>query len=270
MSERATQPPGWLRTEARRLYGVDPEGYDAGRPDYPERVYELLVARCGVGPGTEALEIGAGTGRVTRRLTDLGAAVTAVEPDPGSAEHLATVMEGRPVEVVVGSFEDAPVVDDAFDVAIAATSFHWVDQDVGLTKLARVVRPGGWAALWWTVFGDPDRPDPFHDATKARLKEDDVVTSLDQPQFELHVDGRTRDLANRAGLVDVEAELVRWTLRLDLDAVRALYASMIRVRRLPPDERARLLDDVAAVAAGEFGGAVERPVVTAIYTARRP
>jgi SAM-dependent methyltransferase len=267
---RSTQPPNWLRTEARRVYGIDPQGYDAGRPEYPERVYELLQTRCGLTAGTLLLEIGPGTGRVTRRLVNLGAAVTAVEPDAGLAEYLASVMRGHPVKVVAGSFEDAPLGDDVFDAAVAAMSFHWVDQQTGLAKLGRVVRPGGRVALWWTVFGDPDRPDPFHEATKKLLKEHDALVSPDQPVFELDVPGRTRDLANRAGLVDVESELIHWTIRLDSAALRALYASMIRIRIRPPDERERLLDAIAAVAEHKYGGVVERPFVTAIYTARRP
>jgi SAM-dependent methyltransferase len=270
VARSAGQPPEWLRTEARRVYGIDPESYEAGRPEYPERVYELLETRCGIGLGTEALEIGPGTGRVTRRLVGAGAVVTAVEPDPSLAEYLASAMEGRSVKVIAASFEDAVLVDDAFDAAVAAMSFHWVDQRVGLAKLRRVVRPGGWVALWWTVFGDPDRPDPFYEATKELLEEHDALAPLRQPQFELDVAERTQDLANRAGCVDVRAELVRWTIRLDDEAVRALYASMIGVRRLPRDEGQRLVDAIATIAAHEFGGVVERPFVTAIYTARRP
>jgi len=172
-------------------------------------------------------------------LVDLGAAVTAVEPDARLAEYLASAMEGHPVKVIVGSFEDTPLGDGVFDVAVAAMSFHWVDQQIGLTKLGRVVHPGGWVALWWTVFGDPDRPDPFHDATKELVEEHDDLVPPDQPQFELDVPGRKRDLANRAGLVDVKGELIRWTIRLDTAAVRALYASMIRIRTRPPRTGAR-------------------------------
>ncbi len=144
MPRTAGQPPEWLRTEARRTYGIDPESYETGRPEYPERVYQLLETRCGVGPGTTALEIGPGTGRVTRRLVDLGAFVTAVEPDPSLAQYLATVMEARPVKVVVSSFEDALLVDDAFDVAVAAMSFHWVRASVWRSSGALFVPAGGW------------------------------------------------------------------------------------------------------------------------------
>jgi SAM-dependent methyltransferase len=270
VGDDAAQPPEWLRSEARHLYGDDPENYDAGRPEYPKRVYELLETRCGVGRGTDVLEIGPGTGRVTRRLLDLGARVSAVEPDPRLAEYLAAQTEGHGVKVIAASFEHAPLIDHSFDVAVAAMSFHWVDQQIGLSKLGRVIRPHGWAALWWTVFGDPDRPDPFNDATKKLLEEDGNLPPSHQPQFELDAVQRTWDLTNRAGLVDAESELIRWNIRLNPDAVRALYGSMIRIRRRPRDERERLLDIIATTAAQEFGGVVNRPFVTAVYTARRP
>src|SRR5271157_2937131 len=75
-----------LRVEARQLYGRDAAGYDAGRPQYPEAVYDILVARCGLTQGTNVLEIGPGTGLVTRRLVGFGAKVVAVEPEPALAD----------------------------------------------------------------------------------------------------------------------------------------------------------------------------------------
>ncbi|HUZ08634.1 MAG TPA: class I SAM-dependent methyltransferase [Acidimicrobiales bacterium] len=258
------------RSEARSVYGQDPKGYEVGRPEYPDRVYEVLTERCGLGPGTAVVEIGPGTGLVTRRLVAVGARVVAVEPDPAFASHLADSMMGT-VEIIGTSFEEAPLADDRFDLAVAATSFHWVDQDAGMAKLGRVVRPGGWAALWWTLFGDPDCPDPFHEATSGLLGQ--TTSAVDQPGraiFQLDVSGRRSDLAHRARLVDVGAELIPWTSCMDPAQVRALYASMIALRRRPQDERERLLDAVVSIATENFGGVVERPFVTALYTGRRP
>jgi SAM-dependent methyltransferase len=260
-----------MRAEARRLYGLNPVGYEAGRPEYPERVYEILTARCGLTEGAHVLEIGPGTGRVTRRLLAVGADVVAVEPDDAAAAHLSDVMDGEAVEVIVGSFEDAPLPDRPFDLAVAAMSFHWVDQDVGLPKLGRVIRPGGWVALWWTVFGDPTRPDPFREATRELLGEAELPAAKEAPpQFELDVGERRLDLARRAGLVDVEGELIRWTTRMDSNQVRALHASMIRILRRDQHEQQRLLDALVAITEKDFGGSVERPFVTALYTAHRP
>jgi len=112
------------------------------------------------------------------------------------------------------------------------------------------------AARWWTFFGDPGRRDPFHDATKDPLGETQVSIPS-REQFELDVAERRSDLAHRAGLIDVEGELIRWTSRMDPGQVRGLYASMITVLRRPQPDQQRLLDAPVAIAAGEFGGVVE-------------
>jgi SAM-dependent methyltransferase len=263
-------PGAGQRAEAGRLYGADPVGYDQGRPDYPERVYEVLRTRCALGAGSAAVEIGPGTGRVTRRLTALGATVVAVEPDPALADHLEQAVAGTRTAVVRGTFEEVVLPEGAFDLAVAAMSFHWVDQDVGLPKLGRVLRRGGWAALWWTRFGDPARPDPFHEATRHLFEHVGDPLLAERPPFELDAAGWEHALSRGAGLVDVRADLVPWTARLTVADVRALYASMIAVRRRRAPERRALLDELAARAVNDFGGMVERPFVTALYTARRP
>jgi SAM-dependent methyltransferase len=155
-----------LRAAARHPYGADANGYQAGRPDYPPQVYALLRDRCGIGPGSRILEIGPGTGQVTRHLLAAGAQIVAVEPDPGFAAYLRGHLPQ--VQVVPCVFEEAEV-GDGFDAVVAATSFHWLDQSVALAKVHAALRPGGWAAIWWTIFSDPYREDPLLDAAIARL-----------------------------------------------------------------------------------------------------
>src|ERR1700677_1061358 len=94
-----------LRMAARATYGADAAGYDAGRPEYPAEVYQLLADRCGLGPGAYVLEIGPGTGRVTRRMLALGARVVAVEPDAAMAAYLAQAAAGT--SIVNDTFEAA-------------------------------------------------------------------------------------------------------------------------------------------------------------------
>jgi SAM-dependent methyltransferase len=267
---RPDLPTAEQRAQARRLYGADPVGYEVGRPDYPERVFDVLATRCGLHSAACVLEIGPGTGRVTRRLTGMGAKVTAVEPDHALAAYLRELADTA-VDVREETFEEVSVPDGGFDLVVAAMSFHWIDQDIGLRKLGRVVRPGGWVALWWTRFGDLSRPDPFGEATRdlietARTSAEDAA----RVPFELDAVGWRCALGDGAGLVDIDVEVIRWTARLDLPQVRALYSSMIDVRRRAPRERERLLDELVSRAARDFGGTVERPFVTALYTGRRP
>lgn len=262
-------PKADQRLEARRVYGTDPNGYESGRPDYPERVFDLLTTRCGLRPNVAVVEIGPGTGRVTRRLTAMGAKVTAVEPDRALAAYLREQLAGTGAEVFEDTFEAVRLPEDHFDLAVAAMSFHWVDQDIGLPKLTRIVRPGGWAALWWTLFRDPSRPDPFSEATRDLIDTSAPSGQPDTVPFEIDVAGWIYALTERAGLEDVDAEVIHWTVRLDPEQVREFYASTIAVRRRPPQERARLLNELTVRARAEFGGTVERPFVTALYTGRR-
>ena len=83
------------REEGRRVFGTDPETYDRARPGHAERVYEILVERCGLGPGTSVLEVGPGTGQATRRLLELGAdPLVAIEPNEDLARLPARARSG--------------------------------------------------------------------------------------------------------------------------------------------------------------------------------
>lgn len=257
-----------LRPAARRTYGADAAGYDEGRPDYPPRVYEVLRSRCGVGAGSKVLEIGPGSGLVTRHLVAMGAHVVAVEPDQGFAEHLSRTMPE--VRVVRASFEDADIADteDAFDAIVAATSFHWLEQSTALRKLGGLLRPGGSAAIWWTVFSDPSRDDPLVAEATARLGFE-PGNQRGGTAFQLDADARCEDLRRGAGLVDVTGELIASDVAMNAGQVRALFDSMITVRQLPGEQRTRVLDTLTGLVNDRFGGVCIRPHVTALYVGRK-
>ena len=79
------------RSEGRILFGLDPAAYDRARPDYPDRVYDVLRELCDLTASSRVLEIGAGSGNVTRRLIELGVgSVVAIEPDESLADYIST------------------------------------------------------------------------------------------------------------------------------------------------------------------------------------
>ncbi len=93
-------------------------------------------------------------------------------------------------------------------------------------------------ALWWTLFGDPSRADPFREATK-HLTEPPGPSARpsDRLPFEIDAEGWTTALGLDDGLSDVTSEMIPWTARLDPGQLRALYATMIGVRRRSPPEQ---------------------------------
>ena len=167
--------PEFISTrEGRRLFGLNPEGYADVRPDYPDEIYAFLHAHHALVPNTATLEIGAGSGLATRRLIERGAnPITVIEPDSRFTPLLQGLSKTSDAEVrlIQNAFEDADLASASFDLVAAATSFHWLDPSVAIGKIAAVLRPGGYAALWWNVFGDLEREDPFHEAPRPILAE---------------------------------------------------------------------------------------------------
>lgn len=259
------------RKEGRRLFGADPAAYDRARPGHPDRVYDILVERCGLHTGTSVLEIGPGTGQATRRLLELGAdPLVAVEPDPALANYLTTVTDGRP-EVRIAPLEEANLPLTSFDLAVAASSFHWVEEDVGLSKVFAALRPGGWVALWWTLFGEGGKPDAFITATSPLLEDLQTSPTRGEKGRPAHaLDSETRLRALRAaGFEGPEHEVVRWATHWDTEGIRALYGTFSPIARLDEARKKEILDGVARVAERDFGGRVERTLITSLYTARR-
>ena len=266
-------PRGVLqRDEGRHLFGLDPSGYEAGRPDYPSFVYDDLRDKCGLAPGAQVLEVGPGTGIVTRHLLSAGARVVAIEPDPSLATYLSRARQSDDLEIVGATLEAANLDHGRFDLAVAATSFHWVDQRQGLQKLSDSVRPGGWIALWWTLFRDPNQPDAFSKAVEELLGPSTrgAFDEPGRPAFQLDDEHRRRDLAVWAHAHDVDSRVVSWTCVLTPTQARSLYASMATVIRRPLTEQQTLLDQIEMLAFETFGGRAERNFVTALYTGHTP
>ena len=259
------------RSEGRELFGLDPAGYDRARPPYPEAVYDLLVGVCGLGPDVATFEVGAGAGLATRRLVALGARpLVAIEPDPRLAAHLRS--QRLPITVIEAPFESAEIDAGGYALGTSATAFHWVDQRVGLERVARALAPGGWWAVWWHVFGDCfERHDPFHEATKTLLAPLPMgpTGGADELPFPCDRTARLADIAGTGAFEPAADHQFRWTLTLDAAQTRALYMTYSSITRLERDERTRVLDEIERIARDEFGSVVERNMITPIYLARR-
>ena len=122
--------------------------YDRHRPTYPEQLISLACELAGLERGDRVLEIGCGTGQLTRSLLARGLRVTAIEPGAQLAGLAQQRLQGADaLELVNARFEDARLPHEHFRAFFSASAIHWVDPDVGWQRAADALVPGGTLAL---------------------------------------------------------------------------------------------------------------------------
>jgi SAM-dependent methyltransferase len=217
--------------------------YERGRPGYPDEAVRWLVGET----PSDVVDLGAGTGKLTRSLVSLGHRVTAIEPLPEMLEQLVAAAPGA--FALLGSAEVIPLPDESADVVTAAQAFHWFDHAVALPEIARVLRPHGRLALVWNRRDDRE---PW----VARLSETIGSETVDRGDVEEPIEA--------SGLFGpVEKTTFEWVQRLDRAMLRDLVVSRSYCAIKPPPERERVLAEVERLFDEHATGAeIELPYVT--------
>ena len=226
------------------------DAYERGRPGYPEEAVRWLAG----GEPCDVVDLGAGTGKLTRALVALGHRVTAIEPLPEMLEHLPETAPGA--FGTLGSAEVIPLPDAFADVVTCAQSFHWFDHAVALPEIARVLRPGGRLGLVWNSRDDRE---PW----AARLSE--LIGN------ETVGDDDVRGPIDASGLFEpVEIAAYTFEQPLDRETLLDLVLSRSYCAKLPQADREPILEAVGRLydeTAGPDG--VRLPYVTECFRAAK-
>lgn len=194
--------------------------YGSARPPYPAALWRDVLATGLVEPGRRALDLGAGSGEATSELLARGMDVLAVEP----GEKLAAILQERfPTATVVRSrAEDIQPETASFDLAVAATSIHWLDLDVVLPLVHTALTAEARFLVWRNVFGDPDAEvSPFRHELQ-RIVDRRGATREGNPEDADH----TATKIARTSLFTVEqVHRYRWSIDLTADQVHTLFAT---------------------------------------------
>jgi len=239
-------------------FGRGAASYDRVRPDYSQEAIDLVVAKLGLERDADVLDLGAGTGKLTRPLVERFARVTAVEPDPGMRAHLG---QATSCYLVLGGRAEAiPLADGSVDAVFVGQAFHWFATAQAVAEIARVLRPRGGLVLIWNTWWDtaPDVPEEaarvIENVTRRTRDEsidhrrDDWRAVFDSSPFE---QSRREDVAQRVFDVD-GGDLV------------SLYLSTSLFGVLPPDELASVEAELRRLVTGRY----RLPVDTRLYWTR--
>jgi SAM-dependent methyltransferase len=245
------------REEMSRSFGAAAAAYEAGRPDYPaEAVAWMLLPAGSANTTLRVADVGAGTGKLTRVVVELGAQVVAVDPDPQMLDTLRTHVAGVPT--FEGTAEHLLLPDGCLDAVLLGQAWHWVDPEAGSEEVARVLRPGGVLGLIWNI---RDESVPWVGRLTEVMTPSNAEAMLAEGGPEVGHD-----------FAPLEHGTWRWSRPMTRASLLAMARSRSYVITASPEVREQLEADLAALfddigAVGE--AVVELPYLTEAYRATR-
>ncbi len=217
--------------------------YAAARPPYPASLWRDVMSTGLVAPGRRTLDLGAGSGQVTKVLLEHGMDVVAVEP---GANLAAIIRQELPrAAVIQARAEDIELESESFDLVTAATAVHWMDLRIVLPTVHNSLRHGGRLLVWRNVFGDASAQ-----VTPFRREMQRIIEGRKAPRAGKPDDAQANaDAIAQTGLFTVERVIrYRWVVELTTDQVSALFGTF-------SDWTAAEVEEVAS-AADRLGGSV--------------
>ena len=238
-----------------RSFGQVAGDYEAFRPGPPLDAVDWILST----PVVSAVDLGAGTGALSRLLVERVPDVIAVEPD---AAMRAVLQAGIPgLDVREGTGEQIPVADGSIDAIIASSSWHWVEPEAGLAEAARALVPGGILAALWT---GPDPDGVFMQQAQAVLRSTGTADS----ELRATVSGDRNpartvlEVADDGVFTPPANEQFRFVLDLTADQLIGLLSTLSWIILLEPERRARLFDTARRLLRDGLG--VEGEVTAAV------
>jgi len=218
--------------------------YERYRPGPPVAAVDwILPASVGT-----VVDLGAGTGALTRLLVGRADEVVAVEPDDRMRSVLAQNLSG--IRAVPGRGESIPLPDGAADAVLASSSWHWMDPVPTLREVGRVLVPGGVLGAIWS---GPDPEGPFLVQAQALLAERSKG-GADQSSPDAAGDPPTSELASLimgdaqrpTSTLEIppgvpfdqpEHKVIRWDVALDADDLIGMLGTFSWFITMPEETR---------------------------------
>jgi SAM-dependent methyltransferase len=226
-----------LHEAARRGFERQADAYERGRPAYPERATAWLTAELGLGPGKTVVDVGAGTGKLTRSLLASEATVIAVEPV--AAMRAVLEQELPDVRALEAAAESLPLKAESADAIVVGQAFHWFDAPAALAEFHRVLRTRGRLGLIWNV----------RDRDQALQRAIDELTEPLRGDTPSQAGGGWRSAIERSPLFAPAGELrVPFELALDRETFVDRIGSISFIAALDGPRREEVLEQVRRLA----------------------
>ena len=238
-------------SDRARSFETVAEEYERYRPEYPEDALRWAADKLGLGKRARVLDVGAGTGKLSRGLVAFGFEVVAAEPGGPMLEQLRKAAPDA--EALEAHAEAIPLPDGSVDAAFAAQAYHWFDRDRALPELHRVIRAGGGFVLLWNWWDDRDE-------LQHELAE--LIGYAGHSPF------ADDELPGPPWFEELGRTVVESVDESSPDALVAMLATTSRFLTADPAEREQWLRDVHE-GASRYGERFRLPKLTYVFAFRR-
>lgn len=262
------------RDRLRTTFDEAPSLYDEVRPGYPEDLFDDVVSLSGIPAGGRILEIGCGTGQATVPFARRGYRILCLELGENMAAVARRNLKGYPqAEVRTGAFEESPLQEGAFDLAISATAFHWLDPAIAYPKAAGTLRDAGSLALFWNVHVHSDASEGFFEAAQ-RIYEREAPEIVGPEDYKglprpHEVPDRAEEIQNTGFFGSIITRHYRWDETYDSWGYLRVLSTYSGHRSLNHDTRERLFRGIADLIDNGFDGRIAKGYLTTLYVAKR-
>jgi SAM-dependent methyltransferase len=221
--------------ELRLSFGAVAETYDRVRPPYSAKLLDRAQEVLELDPAARVLDLGAGTGRLTRQLARRFAEVVAVEPD----ERMRAVHGSA----LAGSAEAIPLEDASVDAVFSGEAFHWFDHATAIGEIARVLRPSGGLAILSTHWWETEPPLPG-----------EVIELLREPydRFRSQRPGPFDEAFAGTAFEPLRREPDEEAITIGPDDLLTLYSTTSSLAAIGPEEREALFAQVRPLLDGPY------------------
>jgi SAM-dependent methyltransferase len=242
--------------------------YDSGRPGWPSALIDDVISYGERRTGDTALEIGAGTGKLTEGLLERGIAVVALEPSAPMAAILRSRLGQHPLLTVHESTFEDWADSTRYPLVCAAAAWHWVPKARRVDLATASLRPGGTLALCWNYPAMPPQLRALIEEAYATHAPELVAR---EPNASRPLPDQTADAELRASgrFATVECRRHRWEEPFSSERYIDLLKQSVAHQRLPDRQREALFGAIRGVI-DRRGGAFDFPHEADLVLARTP
>lgn len=251
----------------KNLFKTVISDYEFGRPQYSEELYEKIRRFSGIGPTSEILEVGAGTGQATDLFVSHGHKLDVLEISEEQVAYLRKKYQNYPDITITKDYFEEYTTDKKYDLIYSATAFHWIKCEDGYPKAWRMLRVGGTMAVFWDIFLDMYLSggifDELNAIKKIYMPQESVGLTVDEIKQK-----RIKQITVGGFFALPEYYEFKMLKRYDVQKFLAYLKTYSGTLMLDENMRTQYLKEVSNCLA-RHGGSIEVPEITSLYLVKK-